>query len=280
MTPIVFVHGFLGGSRQWAGQSGVFCETDDITVDLPGFGENCHLMELDSIAAYAKWVLDALKSREITLFHLVGHSMGGMVAQEIMVQSPERVESLVLYGTGSTGVLPGRFETISTSKRRACADGSQVTARRIAATWFLKTTEAKAYEDCAAIAEKSSLQAILAGLDAMQNWSGTDRLHDIRARTLVLWGDQDRTYPWSQTECLWRSIPGADLAVIPDCAHAAHLEQPMFFNSIIKGFFSSIAVVTSRDRWAERQTDGPEAGRRPEIPDAPKIDQKTADIPK
>ena len=239
MTPIVFVHGFLGGSRQWAGQAKALCGLNVITVDLPGFGENCKLEALDSIEAYAKWVIAELKSRGIERFHLIGHSMGGMVAQEIVVQAPESVDRLVLYGTGPTGVLPGRFETISTSKRRARTDGSQATARRIAATWFLKMTEAEAYEECAAIAEQSSLQTILAGLDAMQHWSGIGRLQDIRTRTLVLWGDHDRTYPWSQIECLWRSIPSASLAVLPDCAHATHLEKPDLFNSVVRDFIAA-----------------------------------------
>lgn len=239
MRPIVFVHGFLGGSRQWNRQVKAFGGYDIATVDLPGFGDNAHLEALGSIEAYAQWVLDELGARGIDKFHLVGHSMGGMVAQEMVALSPASVDRLVLYGTGATGVLPGRFETIGTSKMRALEDGSHATARRIAATWFLERDEAEAYEECASIAEKSSLEAILAGLDAMQDWSGTDRLQNIQAKTLVIWGDHDRTYPWSQTERLWRSISEASLAVIPDCAHATHFEKPALFNSVIGDFIAA-----------------------------------------
>ena len=238
MTSVVFVHGFLGGSRQWQGQADDLAEYDVTALDLPGFGENAQIDALDSIAGYADWALDELRAREIERFHLIGHSMGGMVAQEMVARAPERIDRLVLYGTGATGVLPGRFETIGTSKRRARADGPRATARRIAATWFLKRENAKAYEECAAIAEKCSLEAILTGLEAMQGWSGADRLEAIRARTLVIWGDQDRTYSWCQTEQLWRCIRGANLSVIPDCAHAAHLEKPVLFNKLLGDFFA------------------------------------------
>lgn len=239
MTPVVFVHGFLGGSRQWRAQVEALSGIDVIAVDLPGYGENAHLSPLGSISAFAAWVLDALRSRGIGRFNLIGHSMGGMVVQEMMAQAPECIERLVLYGTGATGVLPGRFETIETSKQRAQSDGPQATARRIAATWFLERSKADAYEDCAQIAEQSGMGAILAGLEAMESWNGTNRLQEIRSKTLIVWGDRDRTYPWRQTEYLWQSIAGSSLAVLPDCAHAAHLEKPCYFNGLIKDFISA-----------------------------------------
>lgn len=240
MTPVVFVHGFMGGSQQWQGQRDAFGPRFDVIApDLPGYGENAHLDAPGSIPAFARWVLGDLSARGIKRFHLVGHSMGGMIVQEMTAQAPDRVDNLVLYGTGATGRLPGRFETICTSKHRAETDGPQATARRIAATWFLNCEAAEGYADCAAIAERSSLQAILAGLDAMEGWDGVGALPGIRARTLVLWGDRDRTYPWSQTEQLWSSISGASLAVIPDCAHAVHLEKPQLFNAVLADFLAN-----------------------------------------
>lgn len=236
MTPIVMVHGFLGGSRQWERQMDAFGGNELIALDLPGFGENADMDAFESIQDYAGWVLGELDSRGVDKFHLLGHSMGGMVAQEIVSQAPERVEKLVLYGTGPTGLLPGRFETIDTSIQRANADGARATARRIAATWFLEEANAAAYSDCAEIAEQTSLGAILAGLKSMQGWSGIERLNKIENKTLVLWGDQDRTYPWSQTECLWTSICGARLAVVPNSAHATHLEKPHIFNDLVSDF--------------------------------------------
>lgn len=238
MIPVVFVHGFMGGSQQWQSQLNGLGALDIVCVDLPGFGENAHLKACSTIAGFADWVLENLTSQGISRFHLIGHSMGGMVAQEMVAQAPDRVERLVLYGTGTKGALPGRFETIETSKHRALTDGANATARRIAATWFLKHDKDAAYQACATIAERSSIQAILAGLDAMSSWTGTARLHSLAKRTLIVWGDQDRTYPWTQTEELWRTIPRASLAVIPDCAHAAHLERSSLFNEIIKDFLT------------------------------------------
>ena len=134
------------------------------------------------------------------------------------------------------GVLPGRFEPIETSMQRARIDGPQATARRIAATWFLHEEAASEYAACATIAEQCTLPAILAGLEGMRDWSGLDYLPEIAAKTLILWGDGDRTYPWSQTKTLWQTIPNSQLAVVPGCAHAVHLERPQLFNQLIDGF--------------------------------------------
>jgi pimeloyl-ACP methyl ester carboxylesterase len=149
------------------------------------------------------------------------------------------VGRLVLYATGAVGVLPGRFETIETSMARARADGPEATARRIAATWFVQGEDAPAYPGCADIAARADLPAILAGLAAMRDWSGVDHLPRIASPTLILWGDRDRTYPWSQIAGLWQAIPDSNLAVVPSCAHAVHFEEPAIFNALLDRFLAT-----------------------------------------
>lgn len=239
MIPLVMVHGFLGGSAQWQAQIAALSETCHvIALDLPGFGRNAHLPALLSIPAFADWVLGQLDARGVDRFNLLGHSMGGMIVQEVARCAGGRIDKLILYSTGALGVLPGRFETIAQSKVRAQADGPCITARRIAASWFLHGTQSPGYEECAAIAEQAGLDAMLAGLDAMQAWSGVDALAQLQPETLVIWGDRDRTYAWPQTEQLWQTIPRTSLAVLPDCAHAVHLEKPDAFNRTVIDFLT------------------------------------------
>lgn len=241
MRPLVLVHGFMGGSDQWADQSVLAEGREVVAVDLPGFGRNAAMDPIDSVAAFADWVLAELTRQGIDDFDLLGHSMGGMIVQEMTHRAPARVARLVLYGTGAVGVLPGRFEPIETSMQRAREDGPEATARRISATWFLDREASPAYPACADIAARSTLPAIIAGLEAMRGWSGEDRLSTIACPTLVVWGDGDRTYPWSQTERLWQTIPGAGLAVVPSCAHAVHMERSALFNALVAGFLSGKA---------------------------------------
>lgn len=236
-TALVFVHGYLGGSAQWQSQRDFF--SDDfhvITPGLPGFGLNSHLDAPNTITGFARYVIRELDQQGIEQCYLLGHSMGGMIAQEIMKLAPERIDKLVLYGTGPVGVMPGRFETIATSRDRVETEGVKMTARRIASKWFVGGQQGHGYAECADIAEMASLQAAMAGLTAMERWSGEDALQHIKVPTLVLWGDQDQSYHWPLPEKLWKDIPGAGLSVIAGCSHAVHLEKPELFNAVLRDF--------------------------------------------
>lgn len=238
MKNLVFVHGYLGGSPQWANQVEVFSEHFNvITPDLPGFGLNHGMEAPESIKEFASYVLDELDKQGVDRFHLVGHSMGGMIVQEMVALAPERVDQLVLYGTGPIGLMPGRFESIDESRLRVSEEGVELTGRRIAATWFLDGEKADGYHECAEIAVMASTQAALAGLSAMETWSGVSSLTKIKSPTLVLWGDADRAYQWAQPKQLWQEIAGARLAVIPGCSHAVHFEKPRLFNALLMDFW-------------------------------------------
>jgi len=237
MRPMVLVHGFMGGRAQWQlQQEDLGTDRDMIAIDLPGFGANNHLEAPKSIAGFATFVLDYLTAIGVQEFDLLGHSMGGMIVQEMVALAPDRVRRLVLYGTAATGNLPGRFETFEQSRQRVGTDGVSATARRISATWFVAFEDAGEFENCAKIAELSSMQAMQAALDAMEKWSRADNLTNITCPTLVVWGEIDRTYRWPQIDALWNEISESSLAVLPGCSHAAHLEKPDLFNAIVNDF--------------------------------------------
>ena len=237
-TPtLVFVHGYLGGSLQWHAQVAAFSEHFNvITPDLPGYGLNNTRVSPQTIGGYAEYVLDELDKQGVDRFYLLGHSMGGMIVQEMTARAPKRISKLILYGTGPAGVMPGRFESIEESKQRLVNEGVAASARRISAKWFVEGDKSNVYPGCADIAVAASYQAAVAGLDAMSCWSGKVALPKITAPTLVLWGDQDKSYLWAQPEALWKSIAGASLSVVPGCSHAVHLEKPALFNAILRDF--------------------------------------------
>jgi 2-hydroxy-6-oxonona-2,4-dienedioate hydrolase len=235
--PLVLVHGYLGGSSQWNSLLPMLSQHFEVvTLDLAGFGKANHLNGPTNMADHARSVLATLDHLGIERFHLLGHSMGGMVVQEITRQAAERVEKLVLYATGPLGSIPGRFETMQRSRERLQADGLERTAKRICATWLLANEASPAYEALAVLATQSSEQAASAGLSAMESWDGREHLSLIKQKTLIIWGEGDRSYGWSQIETLWRCISRASLAVLPECAHAVHLERGAVFCTILVEF--------------------------------------------
>jgi pimeloyl-ACP methyl ester carboxylesterase len=236
---LVLVHGFLGGSAQWEAEpEHLRHRFDVIAPDLAGYGDAAHLSAPDAIETPARSVLATLDHLGIDRFHLLGHSMGGMVVQEMVRLAPARVQRLVLYATGPQGSIPGRFETLARSRERLAEDGLERTARRTCATWLLDREASPAFERLAVLACRASQQAAHAGLCAMEGWDGRPNLGAIAQPTLVIWGEHDRSYGWPQIERLWRTIPNASLAVLPACAHALHLERAALFHALLLEFLS------------------------------------------
>ena len=84
MKPLVMVHGFMGGSAQWAEETACLSDIREvIAIDLPGFGANSHLDPIDTIGGFADWMIAELDSRNVQTFDLLGHSMGGKLAMQL-----------------------------------------------------------------------------------------------------------------------------------------------------------------------------------------------------
>ncbi len=240
--PLVLVHGYLGGAAMWREQIDFFkSHFDVIAPDLAGFGASAAFEAPDTIDGCARQVLALLDDLDVERFHLLGHSMGGMIVQQMTAIASPRIARLVCYGTGPVGVLPDRFETIEQSRTRLGHDGLETTARRIAATWFVDGENAEGYPACVDVGRKATLQAALASLSAWEAWDGRPALPSIENETLVVWGDRDRSYGWSQPEALWRGIANSSLAVVPGCAHNVHMEKTHLFNTIVEDFLPANA---------------------------------------
>ena len=85
MIPIVLVHGFMGGSEQWEEQiKSLSKDFEVIAIDLPGFGKNNHLPVINEIIGFSYWIIAELRRRNIKKYHLLGHSMGGMIVKEMV----------------------------------------------------------------------------------------------------------------------------------------------------------------------------------------------------
>jgi pimeloyl-ACP methyl ester carboxylesterase len=236
-TPLVLVHGFLGSSDMWRPQIKFFKDNFRVIAPaLPGFGNSNTINSCNSIECMAKAILDLLEKKEIKNFNLLGHSMGGMIVQEMAKIAGEKILKLICYGTGPRGNMPGRFETIDQSREKLKINGLKDTAHRIAKTWFIEGEKAKLFYLCEEAGKQTSIEAADNGLVAMKNWSGIENLQNIKNETLIVWGDQDKAYNFNQVKTLNRNIPNSDLKVIKGCSHNVHLEKSEEFNTVVEKF--------------------------------------------
>lgn len=234
---LVLVHGFLGGTGYWRPQQTSLRRVFDvIAVDMPGFGGSARVPAPKTISGYAGALFDLMDALGIEHFALLGFSMGGMIAQQAVLDRPERITKLVLYGSSSTGELPHRFESWAASAERMKREGVEATADRTVVSWFVDGENDPYYEICREACRGANENACQIVMHAIQGWSARDRLSEIGIPTLVIVGDKDRSTRVSDSLPLWEGIPGAQLCVLPGCAHGAHMEKPALFNRLIEEF--------------------------------------------
>ena len=237
--PFVFVHGYLGSSKMWNFQKEFFSKHYRVIIPaLPGFGESHNVKSLDSINKMARQIIDLLDQKNIDKFNLIGHSMGGMIVQEITKLIGDRVNKLICFATGSIGEIPGRFETIDETREKLKKDGIEVSFSRVPKKWFVKGDKDKNYYLCKNAVKDVSLETADNALLAMKNWRGKEDLKNIKNKTLIIWGDKDTSYNFDQVDTLNKNIKNSRLEIFKDCAHNVHLEQPDEFNNLVQKFIS------------------------------------------
>ena len=238
--PFIFVHGFLGSSEMWSLQKNYFkSKFRIISPALPGFGESHRATSLNSINDMANFVLKVIDEKKINKFHLIGHSMGGMIVQEMAKIAGDKIEKLICFATSSIGEIPGRFETMDESIRRLKEEGINELKNRIPPKWFVKGNADKNYFFCENAVANISEETASNALHAMKQWNGFKNLKNIKNQTLIVWGDKDTAYNLEQVETLNKNIPNSELKIINGCSHNAHLEEPDKINQIIDEFLSN-----------------------------------------
>ena len=237
--PFVLVHGYLGSSEMWTFQKEFFSKDYRvITPALPGFGESHNLKSLDSINKMAKEIINVLDQKKIDKFNLIGHSMGGMIVQEITKLIGDRVNKLICFATGSIGDIPGRFETMDETREKLKKEGAKLSFSRVPSKWFVKGNKDKNYFLCENAVKNVSLETADNALLAMKNWRGIDNLKNIKNETLIIWGDKDISYNFDQVDTLNKNIKNSRLEIFKGCSHNVHLEKPDEFNALIKDFLN------------------------------------------
>ena len=237
--PLVLVHGYLGSSEMWCNQRDYFSKSCRvISPALPGFGESSSAQSLNSINQMAQFVINIIEEKKIQKFNLLGHSMGGMIVQEITKIIGDRVNKLICFATGSIGEIPGRFETIDETRNKLKKDGVDISFSRVPKKWFVKGDQDKNYYLCKNAVKGVLLETADNALIAMKNWSGIHNLKNIKNETLIVWGDKDTSYNFDQVDTLNKNIKNSRLEIFENCSHNVHLEKPNEFNILVEKFIN------------------------------------------
>ncbi len=243
--PVLLVHGLGGNARLWDAQlSDLGRSYRVLAVDQRGFGASDRTYGSMELADWADDLAALLRALDVGPAVVLGHSMGGMVAQELAVRAPELLAGLILAST-MPGASERHVEINTNLAELARREGSGVFSAALVGSCFTKAT-IDAGERCVvelerAVAATDPLVLEIA-LYAVTRYDVRDALASVRVPTLVIVGEQDALLEDSRE--IARLIPDAELVVMPDTAHAPNLERSDEFSRIVETF------LRDRPRWS------------------------------
>jgi poly(3-hydroxyoctanoate) depolymerase len=222
-----------------------------VSFDAPGVGQSTAYRwprRMRGVARTVEQLLDALGYDRVDV---LGVSLGGVVAQQLAHQAPQRVRRLVLAATGpGLGGVPGSprvLLTLATPRRYDQPDYYRRIAGRIYGGQARRDPDALLHGSVARFVEPPSMWGYLGQLLAISGWTSLPWLRTLQQPTLVLAGDDDPIVPLVNGRILARRIPDARLHVVDGGGHLFLLERPAEMAALVTGFL------------AERRCTGPSA---------------------
>jgi len=246
--PLLLIMGLAVSSRAWDRLPRLLCGDFHVVVfDNRGTGRSSRrgwMYRMRDLADDAAAVLDALGIAQADVF---GISMGGMIAQELVLRHPARVRRLALGATfasfrkGQRASIRNVFELVLGNLRLRRAE---TLARLLTSSAWHAGNPGRGAQ-WVRDAEHTAFRFALAQSWAIVRHHTMTRLSQIRAPTLVLTGDEDRVVPARNSEVLAHSIPGAKLLILRGAGHVFPLEREQETVAALREHFSA-AVASAR----------------------------------
>lgn len=254
--PLLLVHGYTGARSDFEDVVEPLAQRGwhVVAPDLRGHGESSKPRSEDdySLTIFAADVLGLADDLGFEHFAVLGHSMGGMVVQELVLRAPERVDALILMDTGH-GSLAVDPDMVALGVTVARTEGIDVVADFMAATedgplsndaYRRKLAEDPTYGERGDRNLRASSPAMFAAM--LQQISTQDdrleRLAGLPMPTLVIVGELDEPFR-EPSRRMAETIPEAQLAVVPGGGHSPQFEAPDAYWSALSGFLDGVAAT-------------------------------------
>lgn len=254
--PLLLLHGSgpgVTGWRNYRGNLPVLAERFRcLVLEFPGFGVSDPTDEHPMIAA-PNAVLRFLRGMGLDEVDVIGNSMGGIVAANLAIEHPRLFRRMVTIGGLGRNIFspaPGEginllVEFTENPTREALVrwlhsmvyDPAVVTEEMIEERWQ-QATEPKTLESARRMYSREAFAASAAAAASSDRPPYWAMLHKITAPTLITWGRDDRVSPVDMALLPMRTIPRAELHVLPNCGHWAMIEQKAAWESTVLAFLS------------------------------------------
>ena len=243
--PLILIMGLGGSRRSWIFQKRAFQKHFKvITFDNRGVGGSDKPDGPYSMVMMADDIIGLMDYLGIEKAHILGVSMGGMIAQEIAINYPERINKLVLCCTFAyelEGHTPEYYKGLGVENGYSRDALRCVSARKIMANDFSLALNDRLMRIIITPLLKVFTwvlpnEGISEQFEAILNHDTLDRLHMIRVSTLVITGTKDRLIKPNSSDVLASKIPGAKLVKVEEGSHAFFIEMRGEFNRVVLDF--------------------------------------------
>jgi len=259
-TPLLLVHGLAGSWQNWLENIPRFAASRRVVaLDLPGFGRSQMPAQRISIPGYGRLVAELLETLRISCADVVGHSLGGFISAELAIGVPAVIGRLVLVSAAGLTVQEPAAQRRVARMRRAerllafwgawLATRSDVLAarrrsRRLVLGLAMYRPDLLPGRLLAEQLRASGTTGYFDALSALASYPIRDRLAEIAAPTLVVWGALDRIVPVKDAYEFSRLIPGAQRLIFEQTGHMPMIERPAAFNDALEEFLSGGSPAT------------------------------------
>jgi 3-oxoadipate enol-lactonase len=247
---LVLIPGMGADHSSWFRQLPTFKRHyNAITFDPRSIGKSSRPEEPYSFKALADDVVGLMDHLGIRRAHILGQSLGGLVAQEVAIDYPDRVLKLVLVSSTVAGgdtnpTNPALMEALGYAEGTTEIDFSKVDTRKtmhvVIGLSFNKRLYRKAMQFLSRFFVKLEMfDGLWDQLRAISGHNTVDRLHLIKAQTLVITGAEDRIVSPHSSELLAGKIPNAKLVMVKDGSHGFNVEMTSRFNREVLDFLKA-----------------------------------------
>lgn len=238
--PVLLLHGLGADGESWYYQIQALVEAGfrPIAPDLPGFGASPAPLYRWTIPSVAEELADLLSTLTEGPVDVVGISLGGAIAQQLALDTPEKVRKLVLMNTFACLRPKHANEWMYLLRRFVIANlrGAKAQAQAVAWRIFPGADQAELRQILVEKIQHADPKVYRFAMRSLALFDVRRKLKHIRMPVLVISGENDTTVPLINQEVLVRGIEGAVHILIPDANHAVIADQPDLINQALLSF--------------------------------------------
>ncbi len=238
--PLLFIHGLGSSARDWQLQADFFCQQYRvITFDTRGHGQSAKPPGPYSVPLFAQDTVGLIKALNLAPTHVVGISMGGMMALQLALDAPDLLRSITVVNCTSELVVRTwkdrfiLFQRLFITRVMSMRGIAKFLGKRI----FPKPEQEELLQMFVERWAENDKRAYVDAMRGLVGWSVSERLGEIGCPTLVIAADEDYS-PLEAKKAYTAKIPGAELVVIEDSRHGTPVDQAEKFNAALLEFLS------------------------------------------